>query len=526
MMVFDWGFTVVFVTTSFLTALAALLVVTLLPSLSRRKLSDRTQGDDEDTVFLFDDGVLIDATPNARRLLAQGPDDLSDWHRLAALLAPRFPDFTNEMANLSENGMTMLLEKTGRASLRARFSGGVSRISLIESQGSEDAGIDPQSLAALNSELDILRQIVTHVPTLAWQQNAQGDVTWANRAYLQLVEETLPEEDELVWPLPRLFDAETGPAAGNDMAPHRVSLALPDRAIQWFDCMAVSSSESPIFFALRADATVKAETSLRNFVQTLTKTFADLPTGLAIFNRARQLVLFNPALTDLCALEPQFLIGRPTLSAFLDRLRENRMMPEPKDYKSWRQQMSQLEEKAASGVYQETWTLPGGQTYRVSGRPHPDGAVAFLFEDISAEISLTRRFRSELDMNQAVLDSLDEAIAVFSPAGILTLSNAAYVRMWNSDPAHTLGDVGIHDAIQHWQDGCAPTNMWQDAQSFVTHFSERNPWDEQIQQNDGTRLKCRFQPIGGGATLVGFSKTTKSTARDPHEELPVSRAAI
>ena len=62
------------------------------------------------------------------------------------------------------------------------------------------------------------------------------------------------------------------------------------------------------------------------------------------------------------------------------------MMPEPKDYRSWRQQMSDLEAAAQNGTYEETWALPTGQTYRVTGRPHPDGAVALLFEDISAEV--------------------------------------------------------------------------------------------------------------------------------------------
>jgi len=51
----------------------------------------------------------------------------------------------------------------------------------------------------------------------------------------------------------------------------------------------------------------------RNFVQTLTKTFAQLSIGLAIFNRERQLVLFNPALIDLTALPADFLTGRPHL---------------------------------------------------------------------------------------------------------------------------------------------------------------------------------------------------------------------
>ena len=68
-----------------------------------------------------------------------------------------------------------------------------------------------------------------------------------------------------------------------------------------------------MMFALPADAAVRAERSLREFVQTLTKTFADLPIGLAIFDQSRKLQLFNPSLIDLTRLPTGFLTARPTL---------------------------------------------------------------------------------------------------------------------------------------------------------------------------------------------------------------------
>ena len=61
-------------------------------------------------------------------------------------------------------------------------------------------------------------------------------------------------------------------------------------------------------------------------------------------------------------------------------------------------------ETASDGHYAEAWTLPNGLTYRVTGRPHPDGAIAFLIEDITDEISFSRRTKSQLEIRQAVLD--------------------------------------------------------------------------------------------------------------------------
>jgi PAS domain-containing protein len=172
-----------------------------------------------------------------------------------------------------------------------------------------------------------------------------------------------------------------------------------------------------MFSARAIDKLVTAETSLRDFVQTLSKTFATLPVGLAVFDRGRELVLFNPALISVTMLEAAFLTRRPTLRAFLDQLREARRMPEPRDYRSWREEIALLEQGAEQDRYHEIWTLPSGETLRVTGRPHPNRAIAFVFEDISQEVSLTRKFRTELDLDRCILDDIPAGMIVFDLDG-------------------------------------------------------------------------------------------------------------
>lgn len=522
----NWAMAAALVASSLLTALAALLLVSFLPAWPRPQ-GTAVQFSNEDTVFLFDDESLVDATRAAHRLLSQAPRNPSDWHRLTALLGPRFPGLATKMRDLAAAGEIAVEEADGQALLRARMSGALARIELIDPpRSAEDAGIDRQSLAALDAELDMLRQVVAQMPALAWQQNAEGAVIWANRAYMTLVEETRPGEDALIWPLPHLFDATGSGPMSDDLAPRRLSVTLPDGTQKWFDCMAFPQQGKPMFFALSADAAAQAETALTKFIQTLTKTFAGLPTGIAIFNRNRNLVMFNPALVDLCRLDPQFLAMRPTLFAFLDQLREHQIMPEPKNYKTWREKMTALEEDAASGGYEETWTMHSGQTYRVSGRPHPDGAVAFLFEDISSEISLTRRFRAEIEMGQAVLDSMDEAIAIFSSSGVLTMSNAAYVRLWGRDPSMTLGDIDVHEALLHWQTRCEPSPAWNVVRDRIAEGSTRKDWQGAVRLHDGRPLKCRLTPIAGGATLIGFSTVSAAATLAPEAHPAVSDATV
>ena len=180
-------------------------------------------------------------------------------------------------------------------------------------------------------------------------------------------------------------------------------------------------------------------------------------------------------------------------------------MPEPKNYKLWRDQMSALEAAATSGQYEDTWSLPNGEIYRVTVRPHPDGALALMLEDITAEISLTRRFRGELELGQSVIDNMPEAIAVFSLGGVLVQSNAAYALLWGIDPMTVLGQVGITEAAEVWLTQIQAGPTWVRLRAMITRIGEREDWSGESRLLDGRSLQIRATPIKGGATLVGFT---------------------
>jgi hypothetical protein len=180
------------------------------------------------------------------------------------------------------------------------------------------------------------------------------------------------------------------------------------------------------------------------------------------------------------------------------------MMPDRKDYANWRQQIADLVIASVDGNYQETWSLPSGLTYRVTGRPHPDGAIALLFEDISAEISLTRRFRAQLNLGQSVIDTLDEAIAVFSSNGALRLSNAAFRSLWKLDSNNSFAEMSIRDALRQWKALAHPSPFWAELRGYMASNRDRSEWFSDVEMKSGAKLECRVAPLAGTATLLSF----------------------
>jgi hypothetical protein len=107
-------------------------------------------------------------------------------------------------------------------------------------------------------------------------------------------------------------------------------------------------------------------------------------------------------------------------------------------------------------------------------------------------------------MGQAVIDSLEEAMAVFTASGTLAMTNAAYVTLWGHDPDNEVRDLSVNDATAVWLTRCAPTPAWGDFRDFARQGPARAEWAADVVMRDGRPVACRFVPLAGGATLAAF----------------------
>lgn len=431
-----------------------------------------------------------------------------DWAGIRDRLGNRFPELPTSI-DLAPEGTRTFSAKSGEDSATVSLTrdGDYVRMTFVDKDGQQTR--QREQLRAAQAELEHLRRASDTTPHAIWQVGTCGHVQWCNAAYHRLFQRVHKTELDKTKPI---FDIALDEIA--ETGTQRISIQLSDQVHKdWYDVTAVQADGATVFHALEVNAVVKSEIAQRNFVQTLAKTFAQLSIGLAIFDRNGQLALFNPALIDLTALPADFLSGRPTLMSFFDRIRENRRMPEPKNYQSWRHQITEVIAAATDGRYQETWTLETGQTFRVNGRPHPDGAIAFLIEDITAEVSLTRNFRAELELGQSLLDTFDDALVVFSASGVLTFSNHAYHEMWGVDPDNSFADVTIADSVAEWTRQCKTGANWTGLADFVLDFDTRPPWEMSAELLTGDALSCSVSRSAQGATIVRFARHQTQMAK-------------
>lgn len=270
-----------------------------------------------DAAFLFDGDRLISHSDIA----LEGFEQVRDWADLCRLLHRDFPTFPETPDQVRREGNLVIpaIDCTVERDVLCEWIDGIVRVQLRDRT-------DCPSITQIASN-DPNRLAMEKAPYPVWLLDHQGDVRWCNAAYVSLVRKVRDQDTDLTAPLFPVPDADQRLSAKARVS---ISSEFSENKL-WFDLTLVDHPEGHLSYAVDINAIVEAEVAQRKFVQTMTKTFAQLPIGLAIFDRNRQLALFNPALIDLTTLPPDFLSCRPSLSSFFDRLRDQHMMPEPKN---------------------------------------------------------------------------------------------------------------------------------------------------------------------------------------------------
>jgi PAS domain-containing protein len=105
----------------------------------------------------------------------------------------------------------------------------------------------------------------------------------------------------------------------SDKVPAMISREIPSR------------SDATKLLALESELAA-SDAALRRLTDTLSTTFAHLSGGMAVFDADSSLHVFNSAICELFDLDPVWLASRPTISEFISKLREKRLLPERKNF--------------------------------------------------------------------------------------------------------------------------------------------------------------------------------------------------
>lgn len=256
------------------------------------------------------------------------------------------------------------------------------------------------------------------------------------------------------------------------------------------------------------------------------ETFDRLSAGVARFSADHMLVFHNRAFCEMFWLDSAWLDERPEFDRVLERMREARRLPEQRDFPSWRRARRAWFTDAVRPV-EETWALPDSSVIRVIAQPHPDGGLLMVFEDRSEQLKLASSRDTLVRVQQATLDHLHEAVAVFGADGRLQLANERFGELWALDPALLVTKPHIDElqsATDHMVVDPSRGGQVRDLIRLTTASERREPRSSRVDLRDGRVLEFAAVPLPDGNALftyldVSDSQRIETALRDRNEAL-------
>src|SRR6266702_7688531 len=386
----------------------------------------------------------------------------------------------------------------GQAIVRIRELGGLRR-ELAESN---------LRYKTLQEETELLRDFAAAAPWPIWAKSPQGDLRYANTAYVRATEasgiaDAIHRNLELLE-----SDQRTDMVrALNDNSTYRARLPIVvsgERRI--YDVQALKLNGGSAGIAIDASEVAALKAALTRMVEAHRRTLDQLSSGVAVFDADRRLAFYNESYRRLWGLDQAFLDSNPDDSSVLDRLRATRKLPEQPDFRAWKAKLHEAYRAVESETY--TWFLPDGRAISVVTTPNLEGGVTYLFDNVTESLDMARRFDGLIRAQRETLDNLNEAVAVFGSNGKVQLFNPAFAKMWKLT-AEALKEQPHIETVESW---CKPlfddALAWRTLREAITAIENRAQVAMKLERKDGSVLDCMTMPLPDGATMLTFQDIT------------------
>lgn len=360
-------------------------------------------------------------------------------------------------------------------------------------------------------DIQITRGLLEGLTAPVWFRAPDGKIEWVNSAYIRAVD-GLSREDVRARQL-ELLEAKQRKTVDAALKRGRIHREIMPLIIagerRTFDLLAVPLEGTSAFIANDAAALETAKGELSRQMATNDRTLDRVATAVAIFGPDQSLTFCNAAYRSLWRLDQDWLATHPRDGEILDRLREQRQLPEDADYRNWKAKL--LACYTGQREHEDWWHMPNGRTVHVLAEQRPGGGVTYLYDDVTERIALESRYNTLMSVQTETLDHLKEGVAVFATDGRLRLHNSAFARIWRLNPQDLSREPHIEEVVLRCRVLYDHPETWQRINGAVTGiFDQRQRIEGHMERPDDSVVAYAGLPLPDGALLLTFVDITGS----------------
>ncbi|WP_321337892.1 ATP-binding protein [uncultured Cohaesibacter sp.] len=400
---------------------------------------------------------------------------------------------------------------------RGRTSGGRALVQLRVLEGDEHDRVRLEHEAARQrKELARMSTLLNSMPMPVWSRDEDGQLTWANDAYVKAVdgndlEAVLEDQSELLDQRGReavfqIHERRSQTGGDKDLAIKRLPIIAEGKR-KIFDVTDIYLHPGSVGIATDVSDLESAEKALDRMHLFYANTLDQLTTPVAIFDSSQQLQFYNAAYSSQFNLDPAFLDSNPDENAILEKLRINRSLPEQANFHEWKKKF--LSSYRDVEAHEHWWHLPDGQSLRVIAAPNPDAGVIYIFENVTERLDLEKRYNALIRMQSETLDHLNDGVVVFGSDGRLRMSNPAFSRLWDFQEDQLEGEPHVAAVLELCRRKYDSTKVWATLIGSVVGLEDkREGVMGRMDCIDGRFLDYASIPLPDGATMITFVDVT------------------
>ncbi len=231
-----------------------------------------------------------------------------------------------------------------------------------------------------------------------------------------------------------------------------------------------------------------------------------LGTAFAVFDQNQKLAFYNKAFVQLWKLDDVWLEQQPNYSAFLDILREKRLLPEVPDYIAFKTG-EQKDFQTIIETKEDMLHLPNEQTIRRVRIPHPMGGVVLAYEDVSDKLATRRAYNSLLSVQKEILDNLFDAVVIFGSDGHLNFFNQAYLKLWQINDGVLEQDPTLSELIDMQQKFFTKVDDWKSLKNdIINHISSFTTKTFILNRDDIDQVEVMSKNLSDGSIMITYKK--------------------
>ncbi|MGH1398577.1 MAG: ATP-binding protein [Alphaproteobacteria bacterium] len=360
------------------------------------------------------------------------------------------------------------------------------------------------------------------LPYPCWLRDEDQKIIWVNDSYVavtgELASTIIKDQKELATPTrkskeqKKLLGAELAKAAidaGEEQTTETHIITGGKRLYVRLRETPVPESKITLGIAEDISDTEDLSEELKRYQSSNRDLLEQLRSSIAIYGADHQLEFYNSAYAQLWGLEDGWLNKKPKLGDVMEKLRENRRLPEQADFRRFKQSWLNM----FTGLikpHDEMLYLPDGSALRMLVVPHSLGGIMMTFEDVTSRLELESSYNTLIAVQKETLDNLAEAVAVYGGDGRLKLSNPAFGRLWDLNPEDLDGEPHV-SRIVNKVSGFFTREEWPDRRDeLIAKGLDRVMHEGRLKRADGSLVDFSTVPLPDGGVLITYTDVTDS----------------